>query len=177
MIKKSFAALAIAGALVFGGAAGAAVADPYPPEGGVTASDTTPAPGQSVVLRVTGIEGETSATFSITSGPAGASLASIVFASAGTSVTKPVVNGTAEASFTASASGTYVIAVTGGSGANLGSITLTVGSAAGAGGSGTLPATGGAVPAAAIWVGVGALGLGGIAVAAGVARKRAASSR
>jgi LPXTG-motif cell wall-anchored protein len=67
---------------------------------------------------------------------------------------------------------TSVTTVPPGAGATLGSIVLASGT-----GSGELPATGGTGPAAFIWLGVGAIGLGGIAVAAAVARRRAARSR
>ncbi|WP_396655249.1 LPXTG cell wall anchor domain-containing protein [Microbacterium aurum] len=44
----------------------------------------------------------------------------------------------------------------------------------GTGGAGsTLPSTGGEIPAVALWIGAGALGLGGLAVVAATARRRA----
>ena len=42
--------------------------------------------------------------------------------------------------------------------------------------SGELPATGGDVPMGAIWLGIGAVGLGGIAVTAAAARRRASQN-
>ncbi|MDR7112938.1 LPXTG-motif cell wall-anchored protein [Microbacterium trichothecenolyticum] len=173
MFKKTAAALAVAGLLVLGGA-GAASAD-YPADAPVTASDTTPTVGQTVTITANDLGDYSTVTFTV-SPTTGASLASIVLASSGGSVSKPVNNGSASASFTATTAGTYVVTVSG-EGA-LGSVTLNVAAAgSGSGGSGQLPATGGEVPGAIIWLGVGAIGLGGIAVAAAVARRRAAGSR
>lgn len=170
MLKKTLAAAGIAAVLILGGAA-AASAD-YPATAPVTAGDTTLTPGQSTVITATDLGDYDSVDFTI-GGGTGASLASIVAAAtSGSQVTKPVVDGSASATFTANAVGTYVVTVSGGETA-LGSVTITVSAAAGAGsGTGSLPATGGTVPAAAIWLGVGAIGLGGIAVAAVAARRR-----
>ena len=176
MFKKALATIAVAGLLVLGGA-GAALAD-YPSDAPVTAGDTTLTVGQSTTITANDLGDYTSVTFSVS--PAGAALSSIVLASGtGSSVEKPVVNGSASATFTANAPGSYVVTVSG-EGETLGSVTMSVAAApsgSGAGGSGELPATGGTVPAAFIWLGVGAIGLGGIAVAAAVARRRAAGSR
>ncbi|WP_019181008.1 hypothetical protein [Microbacterium yannicii] len=179
MIKKTLSVVGIAAALILGGSA-AAVAD-YTVDAPVAISDTTPAPGQPITITASNLEGLDVVTFS-TSG-AGASLASIVLASgSGVAVDKEVVNGSASAVFTASQEGTFVVTVSA-DGEVLGSTTLVVDAAnagtgtgtGGTGGSGTLPATGGNVPGAVIWAGVGAVGLGGIAVAAVAARRRAAS--
>ncbi|MCC2034070.1 LPXTG cell wall anchor domain-containing protein [Microbacterium allomyrinae] len=172
MFKKTLSVVGIAAALILGSAA-AATAYTIPP-GGLEASDTTIAPGETITLTVNDIEGETSATFTATGGPS--TLASIVLASStSSSVTKTVADGSASASFTPQAAGEYTVTATGGFGTEFGSVVITVTAPAAAGGTGTLPSTGGSVPAAAIWFGAGALGLGGIAVAAGVARKRASS--
>ena len=175
MFKKTAAALAVAGLLVLGGA-GAASAD-YPAGVPGTVSDTTPAVGQSVTVTFTELGDLETVFFSVTPST-GATLASIVVASSGgSSVEKPVSNGSASASFTAQTAGTYVVSVSDGE-TTIGSVTLNVAAAgSGSGGSGQLPATGGEVPGAIIWLGVGAIGLGGIAVAAAVARRRAAGSR
>ena len=178
MFKKAFATIAVAGLLVLGGA-GAASAD-YPAGVPGTVSDTTPAVGQSVTVTFTELGDLETVFFSVTPST-GATLASIVVASSGgSSVEKPVSNGSASASFTAQTAGTYVVSVSDGE-TTIGSVTLNV-AAAGSGsggtsGSGELPATGGEVPGAIIWLGVGAIGLGGIAVAAAVARRRAAGNR
>ena len=173
MFKKALATIAVAGLLVLGGA-GAALAD-YPSDAPVTAGDTTLTVGQSTTITANDLGDYTSVTFSVS--PAGAALSSIVLASGtGSSVEKPVVNGSASATFTANAPGNYVVTVSG-EGEALGSVTISVAAATSGSGAGELPATGGTVPAAFIWLGVGAIGLGGIAVAAAVARRRAAGSR
>jgi hypothetical protein len=174
MFKKTLTVVGIAAAFVLGSSA-AAVADDYPVDAPVTVSDTTPAPGQPVTITATDLGDYETVTFS-TSG-AGASLSSIVLAAgSGVSVDKPVTDGTASATFSSSQAGTFVVSVSAG-GEVLSSVTLTVAAAAGAGGGtgGGLPATGGSVPAAVIWAGAGAIGLGGIAVAAVAARRRAAA--
>lgn len=185
MFKKTLTVIGVSAALILGGSA-AASADTYPvPPGGVEATDTTIAPGETVTLTVNEIQGETSATFTASGGSS--TLASVVFASAGgSSVTKSVVGGSTSAAFTPLSEGDHTIVVVGGSGATLASIVISVdesfrGGAAGGtgsggtGGSGGLAITGSDVPVTALWFGAGALGLGGIAVAAGVARKRAAA--
>lgn len=158
------------------GGAAAASAD-YPVDAPVTVSDTTPVVGQPVTITF-GELGDLESVFFSVSPSTGATLASIVLASAGTSVEKPVVDGSATATFTAQTSGTYVVSISDGE-TVIGSVTLDVAPAgSGAGGSsGDLPATGGAVPGAFVWLGVGAVGLGAIAVAAAVARRRAAGTR
>lgn len=175
MFKKAFAAIAVAGLLVLGGA-GAASAD-YPTDVPGTVSDTTPVVGQPVTITFSEL-GDLEVVFFSVTPSTGATLASIVLASGGGSVQKPVTDGSASATFTAQTAGTYVVSVSDGE-TTIGSVTLDV-AAAGSGsggGSGELPATGGTVPAAYIWLGVGAIGLGGIAVAAAVARRRAAGTR
>lgn len=181
MLKKTLAAAGLAGLLVLGGAA-AATADTYPPVANITASDVTPVPGEPTVITVTGIPAEfPEVIFSVT-GPGPASIASIVPASAGSaSVTKPVTDGTATATFTASTEGTYSVTVIGPPDTVLAEIALTVAAGGGstpggdAGAGDGLANTGGALPATALWLGLGAVGIGGIAVAAGVARRRASS--
>lgn len=177
MFKKTFAAIAVAGLLVLGGAS-AASAD-YTVGVPATVSDTTPAVGQPITITFSELGDLETVFFSVTPST-GATLASIVVASSGGSVSKPVTNGSASATFTAQTAGTYVVSVSDGE-TTIGSVTLDVAAAGsgsgGTGGSGTLPATGGEVPGAIIWLGVGAIGLGGIAVAAAVARRRAAANR
>ena len=178
MFKKTAAALAVAGLLVLGGA-GAASAD-YPSDTAVTAGSATITVGGSTTVTASGL-GDLESVFFAVSGGAGGSLSSIVLASSGGStVEKPVTNGSASATFTATAVGTYNVSVSDGE-TTIGQTTITVTAAStsgsGTGGSGQLPATGGEVPGAIIWLGVGAIGLGGIAVAAAVARRRAAGNR
>lgn len=177
MFKKILSVVGISAALVLGSAA-AATADEYPADAPVAASDTTLTPGQAVTITANDLGDYATVFFSA---PAG-TLASIVAAqSGGTSVEKPVVNGSASASYTApNAAGQYTVTVSAPGGEVLGSVTLTVAAAGGAGGEtgggSGLPVTGGTVPAAVIWAGVGALGLGGIAIAAVAARRRAAAN-
>lgn len=172
MLKKTLAAVVVAGALLFTGAS-AANAD-YTPGTGPVASDPTPAPGETIVITVTDIPDTVSvATFATTG--AGATLSSIVLAaSTGSSVDKDVVDATASANFVATEPGTYTVTVTGDDGTDLGSVDITV--AAAGGDDDELPSTGGTVPAVALWVGAGALGLGGLAVVAATARRRASQN-
>lgn len=118
------------------------------------------------------------ATFTVTP-TTGATLSSLVKAAAAGSVTKPIVNGVASANFTASAAGTYTVSVTDGDVNDTITLTVTAASTGGGAGGGTggagstLPSTGGEIPAVALWIGAGALGLGGLAVVAATARRRA----
>ena len=173
MFKKTFAAIAVAGLLVLGGA-GAASADYTPDPPTVVVSDTTPAVGQTITITFNNLN-VPFVRITVTPGQ-GVTLASLVHAAGSGGVEKQVVNGSASVQFTASQTGTYVVTAADGEGNVVATQTLTVGTAA-AGGSGQLPATGGEVPGAMIWLGVGAIGLGGIAVAAAVARRRAAANR
>lgn len=177
MFKKLLSAAGIAAAIVLGTAAAASAASGYPAGVTLTASAATIAPGGSTTITATGLGDLQTVYFGV--GGTGGSLSSIVLASgAGTSVAKPVSNGSASATFTASTAGEYVVSVSDGE-TVLDTVTITVAAAgAGTGGGGAgpqLPATGGTVPAAVIWAGVGAIGLGGIAVAAVAARRRAAA--
>lgn len=176
-MKKTLTSLALAGLIVAGGASAATAAE-YPDDApDITISDVTPVPGQSVTLSVQVPDGVTEVTFTVNGAPAGSTLTSMVFASAATvdlSVVKPVVNNTASAVFTPAGPGNFTAVVTGEGMAPI-SIGIAVAAAAPAPGEnpGGLPATGADVPAGVIWAGVGALGLGGIAVAAAAARRRA----
>lgn len=181
MLKKTLTATGIAGLLVLGGAS-AAMADGYETDVEATAGDVTLTPGQATVITASNVDGQV--VFE-TSGPGVSenTLTSISFAavvSSDTAIKQADANRTAQATFTApTAGGSYDITITDAQGDRQ-VITVTV-AAANAGGSGTggsLPATGGdAVPAAAVWLGAGAVGLGGIAVTAAVARRRAAANR
>lgn len=182
MIRKTLVAAGIAGALVFAGsaAANAAYTPGADPDDGVidiTVSDQAVTPGSPVTITAGDLDGPT-ATFAIAGGPSGATLSSIVFAAAQPSVEKDVENGFASATFEAATPGEYTITVASGD-QEPQTIAVTVATAAAGGtgsGSGTLPATGGTLPVEALWLGVGVLGLGGIAVTAAVARRRATSS-
>lgn len=179
-MKKSLAAVAVAGAIVL---TGASAAHAYPVDIECVANPTTVALGGSTTISCTGLNDDFDATFSVT-GPGaqqGVTLTSVAAsATTGTaSVTKPVVGGQTSATFTPPTAADYAITVAQGDesfGTFTDTVTVTVveGSASGGtGGTGGLPATGGDVPGAALWLGVGALGVGGIAVAAAAARRRA----
>lgn len=176
MLKRTLTAVGIAGVIAL---AGSSAAQAYPSDVPVTVTDATLAPGQSTAITASDVDGDV--TFS-TSGPgvAAGTLSSIAYltASGSSSVVKQAnADRVATATFTApSAGGTFTIQIVDADG-DTGSVTITVTAAgSGAGGdTGGLPATGGALPAAAIWLGVGVIGIGGIAVAAAVARRRAAA--
>ena len=181
MFKKIFTAAAVAGLLVLGGGSAAQALYNGEDEPTVGVSAPTITAGNSTVITVSNLEDVASVSFTANGG----ALSSIVLAAVGP-VVKPVSNGSASVTFTATQPGNYTVwaadAVTG---EPLGSVAVTVaaaGSGAGGTGGGTggtgggLPATGNELPAAALWLGVGALGIGGIAIAAGVARRRAHTS-
>lgn len=179
-MKKLLTSLALAGILVAGGASAASAAE-YPVDPVITTSDSTPVPGQAITLTVQVPAGVTEVTFTINGAPVGSTLTSTVFAAANTvdlSVAKPVVNGTATAVFTPSGPGTFTVTA---SAPGMATQTLTLVVAAGQSDddddSDDLATTGGDIPAGVIWVGVGAIGLGGIAVAAAAARRRAHSNK
>lgn len=181
MMKKAFASAGVAGLLIFGAAA-AAHAEEYPAAVSVTAADVTLTPGQATVITAQNVDGQ---TIFDTAGPGVSenTLTSIAFAAANgsdTAIKQADETRTARATFTApTAGGTYVITATDADGdTDRVTITVTAAASGGTGGTGALPATGGdAIPAAVIWLGAGAVGLGGIAVTAAVARRRAASAR
>lgn len=170
MFKKSVISLSIAAALVFA-VAPAAMAD-YASEVEVVAGSASIVPGGSTPITASGLTG-TEAEFEVASGPSGSTLTSIVFAAAKPTVVKPIVGGTATATFTASTVGTYVITVTDATGTPI-PVTITVATGAAGGG---LPSTGGTIPAEALWLGVGAIGLGAIAVTVAMARRKAVAQR
>ena len=186
MLKKTLAAIGIAGFLVLGGSS-AASAD-YTAEEVVTASDVTLTVGESTTITATNLGDLETVNFS-TDGTPGGTLASIALANTGP-LAKPVVDGVTSATFTATQPGTFVVAVSDGE-TVLDTVTITVTAAGTTPGTTvpgtttpgtttpgtTLPATGGQVPAAALWAGVGAISVGGIAVAAAAARRRAATNR
>jgi hypothetical protein len=184
MFKKSLAAVGVAGLLVLGASSAAMADDNYTSDVQVTATDVTLTPGQGTVITATNVDGTT--VFETSGAGVNANtLTSISFAAVAASddaIKEAGDDRTAQATFTAPGPGEYTVLVTDADGDSE-SITLTVAAAGtgGTGGSGTggsLPATGGdAVPAAAVWLGAGAVGLGGIAVTAAVARRRAAANR
>ncbi|TQK18643.1 hypothetical protein FBY40_1132 [Microbacterium sp. SLBN-154] len=193
MFKKFLAAAGVAGLLVLGTAAAANADADYTATLEVTAGDAVLEPGQSTVLTVNGVADGTVIFGTEGVGVEPNTLSSIAFAAEFPTsiVEKQAVNGSASATFTApQITGTYVVTVFDSAG-EFGQISITVGAVGsggpggsggagggtGAEGTGSLPATGGnAIPAAAIWLGAGAVGLGGIAITAAVARRRAAAN-
>lgn len=195
MLKKTFAVAAIALGLVVASAS-AASAD-YTGTPPISAGDPVMAPGGSTVITVTGLpEGAECVAFQVLQPEGGDGSVD--------PTTVGVSGDTASTTFTASVLGAYTIEVltsTAGCGAPpasivssavfaaaefvyFGSVTITVavptdgGSGPAAPGAAPgLPPTGGQVPAAALWLGIGAVGIGAIAVTAGVARRRAAANR
>ncbi|MBF4617392.1 sortase [Clavibacter sp. VKM Ac-2873] len=193
MFKKILAGAAIALAATFT-VATAANADPYTPEGGVTVSDPTVAPGDSTVLSFgPGSFAPVSAvTITITGqDAANATLASFrtaPMAVTSNSITKTSANdGSLRVTVTlpaGSAAGSYALTGTDAQG-NTVSTTISVVAAAGTGtatggannadGSAGLPVTGGQLPVVLIWTGGGLLLLGAalVVVLATVRRQRA----
>ncbi|PPF53119.1 sortase [Clavibacter michiganensis] len=190
MLKKILAGAAIALAATFT-VSTAAMADPYTPEGGVTVSDPTVAPGQSTVLSFA--DGSFAPVVPVTVTITGEDAANATLASFRTapmavtsnSITKPSTNaGGLRVTVTlpaGSASGSYALTGTDPLG-NTVSTTISVVEAAGTGtatGSGSdgaagLPVTGGQLPVVLIWTGGGLLLLGAalVAVLATVRRQR-----
>ncbi|CAN00948.1 hypothetical protein [Clavibacter michiganensis] len=192
MLKKILAGAAIALAATFT-VATAANADPYTPEGGVSVSDPTVAPGESTVLSFgPGSFAPVSAvTITITGeDAANATLASFrtaPMAVTTNSITKTSANdGSLRVTVTlpaGSASGSYALTGTDAQG-NTVSTTISVVAAAGNGtatggssadGAAGLPVTGGQLPVVLIWTGGGLLLLGAalVVVLATVRRQRA----
>lgn len=177
MLKKTLAAAGVAALLILGGASAATAAD-YPATVGCTANPATIAVGETSVITCTGLEPNVTGTLTVTGpGVVPDTLTSIVFAStSGTSsVTKTTsAAGDVSVNFRGPAAGSFTVSLEADNGQS-GSAAVTV--TAASGGDSGLPATGSTVPAAAIWLGVGAIGIGGIAVAAAVARRRAQQNR
>ena len=179
MLKKILAGAAIALAATFT-VSTAANADPYTPEGGVTVSDPTVAPGQSTVL--TFADGSFAANSAVTVTITGEDAANATLASFRTapmavtsnSITKNATNaGGLRVTVTlptGTATGSYALVGTDAQG-NTVSTSISVVAAAGTGtsngtGSGSatdasgLPVTGGQLPVVLIWTGGGLLLLG-----------------
>ncbi len=171
MLKKTFAVAVVAGALLFTGAS-AANAETYPVDpGDITVSDPTPVPGQPIVITIVDIDISINVVTFFTT-DAGVTLSSIVPTAVTSSVDKTVVDGEASATFVAAAPGDYTVTATDEDGNVIAVVPIEV--VAADGDAGELPSTGGTIPAAALWIGAGALGLGGVAVVAATARRRAA---
>ncbi|MGR6743331.1 LPXTG cell wall anchor domain-containing protein [Microbacterium arborescens] len=176
---KAAAASAIAAAAVF---AAPAIANAYTPAP-VGGSSVTVTAGGTATIAFNNFEPNESVTGTLTGENAAAgSVAFVKFAVTSTSTTK-VANAAGEVAFQvtlpANATGEYTLTATGTvSGAS--TVTIAVPAAAGgAGGSGTLPATGGDNAALlGLWIGGGALALAGgsIAVASTVRRHRNAEA-
>ncbi|MEV8268623.1 LPXTG cell wall anchor domain-containing protein [Microbacterium sp. NPDC076911] len=188
-MKKSLTALAIAGALVFSGAAATSAAA-YTPSTDYGASTSIIVPGSPVTFTFSDLaafEGLTLSFFLTGEGASGATLASMVFTSTTSAgVDKVVSGGSVAVTVTVATEGSYTLtgydsegnAVASASFATSSSTSTSTSSSTSGSttdGSDSLPATGGEASLAVVWLGAGALGLGGIAVAAGVARRRSAS--
>lgn len=182
MLKKAFAAAAVAAALTLTGASAATAASGYPAAPPVCeAVPTTIAVGETSTITCVWVDDELdgrTVTFS-TQGPAvrDDTLSSLVFASekGSSSATAPIAGRTAAVTFTGPAERVYPISVSWSDETEvLLEVPITVTQAADAGpdAGAALPSTGGTVPTEALWIGVGAVGLGAIAVYAAVARRR-----
>lgn len=195
MFKKILAGAAIALAATFT-VSTAATAAPYTPEGGVTVSDPTVAPGQSTVLSFA--DGSFAPSVPVTITITGEDAANATLASFRTAPMAVTSNSITKNSTSAgglrvtvtlpagSASGTYALTGTDTEGntvstsisvvAAAGNGTATGGAAGGtaADGSAGLPVTGGQLPVVLIWTGGGLLLLGAalVAVLATVRRQR-----
>lgn len=176
-VKKVAAIVAIAGALVLGGSAAANAAG-YPPEIDCTVSPSPVAAGGSATISCPAGAWAAGVPVTITAtgpGVGPGTLARIAFTADTTfSITKPAAgDGSLSALFTAPTTpGTVTIVLTDGEAVRTLTETVTAAPAPTPTTPG-LPPTGNAVPATAIWLGVGAIGIGGIAVVAAVARRRA----
>ena len=177
-MKRILTTAALVAALTLGGAS-AAGAFTYPvDEPDVQVSEPTVAPGVPTVVSVTDIDPSiTQVTFTST-GPSVATLSSLVAAAvASAPVVKPVVDGSASVTFSATTPGVYTVRAAGG-GEELGSVQITVtGSSTGQPGGGDqgddgLAKTGTDVPVGALIAGVGALGLGAVVLGAAAVRRR-----
>lgn len=175
-MKKTLGVLAVSGALLLGGASAASADDGYAvPPPTCAASPASIPIGESTVITCDfddSFEGET-VTFGV-SGPGvrSGSLATIAYTARGTATIDTVVrSGKAATTLTGPAAGPYTVTLTYGPTSTMVlPIDVTVTSAADAA---ALPITGGTVPTEGIWIGAGALALGGIAVFAARARRRA----
>ncbi|WP_317229764.1 sortase [Clavibacter sp. MX14-G9D] len=190
MLKKILAGAAIALAATFT-VSTAATAAPYTPEGGVTVSDPTVAPGQSTVLSFA--DGSFAPVVPVTITITGEDAANATLASFRTAPMAVTSNSITKNSTSAgglrvtvtlpagSASGSYALTGTDTQG-NTVSTTISVVAAAGTGtatgstsdGAAGLPVTGGQLPVVLIWTGGGLLLLGAalVAVLATVRRQR-----
>jgi hypothetical protein len=150
MLKKILAGAAIALAATFT-VSTAATAAPYTPEGGVTVSDPTVAPGQSTVL--TFADGSFAPSVPVTITITGEDAANATLASFRTAPMAYALTGTDTEGNTVSTTISVVAAA--GSGTANGT-----GSGTGADASAGLPVTGGQLPVVLIWTGGGLLLLG-----------------
>lgn len=177
MIKKTLTTVGIAGLLIFG-ASTAANAASYPPVVDGTSSSPVVAPGvpTTISFGFPGYDDGTTVTFVVTGEDvSGVTLATIVrTAVTSKSFDKTITGGSASVQFSSTTGGTFTVTpfIDGRQVGNAVSVTVDA-SGGGSDASPALPATGSEVPAAALWLGVGAVGIGGIAIAAGVARRRA----
>lgn len=180
MLKKTAAALAVAGVIALGSAT-PAFAYPVAPAPGCTVSPAAFTAGVPSTIACVGLPAGPTTFTVVGPGVVPGVIASVASASASASasVTKTAgEDGAVSASFTPPQTASYSITVVDAEGNTVASETIPAATGSGSGGSasgGGLAVTGGAISGEVVWLGVGALGLGGIAVAAAVARRRAAS--
>lgn len=180
MLRKTAAALAVAGVIALGSAT-PAFAYPVTPVAGCTVTPASFTAGVPSTIACVGLPAGPTTFTVVGPGVTPGAIASVASASASASasVTKTAgEDGAVSATFTPPQTASYSITVVDAEGATVVSETLPAASGTGTGGSasgGGLAVTGGSVAGEVVWLGVGALGLGGIAVAAAVARRRAAS--
>ncbi len=181
MLKKALTTVGIAGLLVLG-ASSAATAANYPPQVDGTSSSPVVAPGvpTTISFGVPGYDDGTTVTFVVTGEDvSGVTLATIVrTAVTSKSFDKTITGGSASVQFSSTSGGTFTVTpfIDGRQVGNAVSVTVDASGGGSDASNPALPATGSEVPAAALWLGVGAVGIGGIAIAAGVARRRAHNS-
>jgi hypothetical protein len=184
MLKKTLVAVGIAALIALGSplAASAAPPAPYPANITCRAAAATVRSGETTVINCSGLQPNITGVITVTGpGVTPDTLSSIVFAapigtSSVTKTTSP--EGTVSVNFKGPITpGAYTVTLVAENGQEGEAVVEVVVPDAASGSEDGLPVTGGTVSPAAIWLGVGAVGLGGIAVAAAAARRRAQNRR
>lgn len=180
MLKKTAAALAVAGVIALGSAT-PAFAYPVTPIAGCTVTPASFTAGVPSTIACVGLPAGPTTFTVVGPGVTPGVIASIASASASASVVKEAgADGTAAATFTPPQTAAYTITVVDAEGTSLFSETVPAASGTGTGGSasgGGLAVTGGLLSAEMAWLGIGIIGVGGIAVTAAVARRRAEAAQ
>lgn len=178
MFKKAIAGVGIA-LLAFFATPLAANADTgdYVPSSQISVSDTTPQPGETVVVTFNDafLPGE-QVSFAVTG--EGTATLSMVKAATVTITKTAAADGTAVVNVTlpANATGTYTVTATGLQSGIIGTAAITVVPADAPGGGAGLPVTGAEIPSALLWVAGGTLLLGLVLVVAVTVRRRSLNS-